>query len=222
MVYVNFGSPLIVFDTETGGLCPRDQFDLPRQHKLIPGDKVPVRFIAPAAPILEIGACRLDPITLKELDYFHSYCGPDEGETVDQLLARCDRKALEVNGLDKKKAELASAPTCKEVLKKFIYWATDKTGKFKPAGQNVRFDIDMVNMWCWVYGIDFEIQESPQELKCLAEVYFALPDTPVVANYKLGTVAEALGINTERAHEALYDVRMTAECLRKIYSRFSA
>ena len=219
---INFGYPIIVFDTETGGLNPEDviEFSKDPDLNLAPGDPIQGVFVKDAAPILEIGAIRLNPITLEEEDYFHAFCGAEEGETVRDLFNRCDPEALKVNNLGEDDEIFKNADPCSKVLNDFTSWITKVSGRVELAGQNVRYDIDMVNAALREHGVDYEMYSSPLELQGYSKLYFALPDTPVVANYQLTTVAEALGINTENAHTALADVRMTAECMRIMCSRF--
>jgi DNA polymerase III epsilon subunit-like protein len=217
-----YSEPIVVFDTETGGLNPTFEIDWDISRTLKAGDTIQGTVKTVYAPILEIGAVKLSQFTFEELDQFYSLCGPEQGQTVDDLLALCSSGALEVNQLDKRKDELAKAPPLSVVLKKFISWATKESKQFIPAGQNVRFDIDMINASCKRLGIDYQIFNPPIELRDFSAFYFALPDTPIVANYKLTTVASALGIKTDGAHHALVDVKMETECLRRIFRRFSA
>jgi len=122
------------------------------------------------------------------------------------------------------RGKLAEGPPIKEALERWAHWT--KLGgvryqRFIPCGQNVRFDIDMINSACRREGVDFQIRAQPLELIAFSMLYFALPDTGTVANYKLETVSECLGISTKGAHTALADVRMTAECMRTYFKKFT-
>ena len=230
---VNFSYPIVVFDTETGGLSSSAQVrwnlnvDLSKT-----GEKITGEVLKPPAPILELGAVLLNPITLEEEDSFHTYCGPNDGESLEGLISRCDAEALKVNGFDsgERRDALASAPPMKEALENWIKWlrkATDSKHhnmprKFIPCGQNVRFDIDMLNSAFQREGIRFSMKTQPIELINFAMVYFGLPHTGSVARYRLEVVAEALGISTADAHTALADVRMTAKCLRIFLDEFTS
>lgn len=231
---VNFSYPIVVFDTETGGLLgsAKVQWNLNADLNK-PGEKITGEVIAPPAPILELGAVLLNPITLEEEASFHTYCGPDEGEDLDGLISRCDAEALRINGFDsgERKEALRTAPPMKEALENWIKWLKVSTDskhqgnvpkKFIPCGQNVRFDIDMVNSACQREGIRFSLKTQPLELINFAMVYFGLPHTGSVARYRLEVVAEALGISTADAHTALADVRMTAKCLRIFLDEFTS
>lgn len=229
---VNLSYPVVVFDTETGGLSGSAQieWDLTEDLSEI-GKEITGKVKKAPAPILEIGAVVLNPITLEEEAHFHTYCGPDAGESLESLLSRCDAEALRVNGFDQgeRREALRQAPSMKEAIESWVKWirvSTDskhhlKTRKFIPCGQNVRFDIDMINSACQREGIRFALKTQPIELINFAMVYFGLPHTGSVARYKLEVIAEALGIPTEDAHTALADVRMTAECLRIFLNEFT-
>jgi DNA polymerase III epsilon subunit-like protein len=222
LLKVIYSEPIIVFDTETGGLNPSYEIDWDISLSLKVGDTIQGKVKTVYAPILEIGAVKLNQFTLEEVDKFYSLCGPEEGQSVEDLFSLCSQGALDVNKLDKRKEEFKTAKPLSAVLKNFISWATRESKQFIPAGQNVRFDIDMINAACKRLGIDYQIFNPPIELRDFSSLYFALPDTPIVANYKLTTVASALGLGTEGAHQALEDVKMEAECLRRILKRFTA
>lgn len=217
-------SQVIIIDTETGGLNADDEitWSLVKSRHAV-GAKITGTVTKLAAPILEIGAVLLSQIDLKELDSFHCICGPEKDENFNEFIKKCTPKALEINGFNERKEELMKAKPLSEGLKDLIHWIKEKTnGNFIPGGQNVRYDIDMINTACQRYGINFQIKKQPIDLIPYAQLYFALRDTETVANYRLSTVAEALGIDTTNAHTALADVRMTAACLRKMFMRFAA
>jgi DNA polymerase III epsilon subunit-like protein len=224
MLNLTLPHKIVVFDTETGGLNPTDEITWNLNKNLNKaGSKINGQVVRPASPIIEIGAVILSPRDLKEVDQFHAICGPEKSESFESFTGRCTTKALEINGFDKRLDELKKAKPLSEVLQDFIAWLPREGNRvrFIPCGQNVRFDIDMINMACKRYGIDYQIQSHPLELTAYSQLYFALSDTQVVANYKLTTVSEALGISIKGAHEALTDVKMTAECIRRMFERFA-
>lgn len=222
-----FPHPIVVVDTETGGLNPAIEIEWTLDksaHRV--GNTVTGKIQKLPAPILELGAIRLDPKDLKELDSFHTLCGPEVGESFDDFLQTCTAKALEVNGFKDRLDELKQAPPLSQGLRLFLKWlAKDsvekKIDKFIPCGQNVTYDIDMLNMSFARLGINYQIYDHPLELMSYSRVYFSMPDTETVANYKLTTVCKALGISTDKAHTALADVRMTAAALRRMLERFA-
>lgn len=223
---LSFNDLIIVFDCETGGLFADNEitWNVDREASLKKGDKIQGVVKNHYTPILEIAGVRLNPFTLEEEDTFYSLCGPEEGESIQDLLNRCEEEAFKINNLNNKLEELEKAPALSKVIEDFVNWSTlsKQRKNFIPSGQNVKFDIDMVNATCKRFGIDYQIKRSPLELRSYSQFYFALPDTPIVANYKLTTIAEALGISTEGAHEALEDVRMTSECLKIMFKRFAS
>jgi DNA polymerase III epsilon subunit-like protein len=80
----------------------------------------------------------------------------------------------------------------------------------------------MINSLCMRTGVDFQFRTNHiLELIAYSLIYFSLPNTGTVANYKLTTICECLGIPTDEAHTALADVRMTAECLRIFLEEFT-
>lgn len=226
-IQLNLPYPVVVFDTETGGLNPDDEvsWTLSRSNTAL-GSSISGKFVKHAAPILEIGAVILNPITLQQEAEFHSLCGPEKDESFEEFISKASPKALEVNGFKDRLDELKAAPPLSKALKDFINFLPKSQSfgksKFIPCGQNVMFDIDMINMSCLRYGINFQIKSTPLELVSYSQLYFSLPDTQIVANYKLTTVAQALGISIEDAHTALADVQMTASCIRKMFQRFSS
>jgi DNA polymerase III epsilon subunit-like protein len=229
---INFSYPIVVFDTETGGLngAPQIEWDLTIDTSKV-GQELKGVVKTPPAPILELAAVVLNPVTLEEEDHFHTYCGPDKGESLEGLINRCDAEALAVNGFDSgdRQESLRNAPPIEQALHDWLKWlrrGTDSRrelhpNRFIPCGQNVRFDIEMLNASFHREGIPYNIQWQPLELIGYSMLYFALPHTGAVARYKLEVVAESLGISTEHAHTALADVRMTAQCLRLFINEFS-
>jgi len=218
---INLPNPLIVFDTETGGLdgdfeikWNRDQCLKASVNSIVEG-----RVTKTPAPILEIGAVVLSPSTLDEIAVFHTICGPEKGQTIENFMSQCSDQALKINGFGERVSELAEAKPLSECLKDFIKFIPNR---FMAGGQNLRFDMHMIESACYRFGINYAFRATPIELAPLAQIYFSLPDTPIVANYKLTTIAQALGVPTENAHTALADVRMTVACLKKILEKFTS
>lgn len=221
---INFAKPLVVMDTETGGLNPSEEvsWSIMRDNIKL-GQQVSGKITRLSVPVLEIGAVLLDPTTMEEVDSFHSLCGPNENESFDTYMGRCTPQALEKNGFFERLDELRDAPPINTALFNFHQWLPRKTPSAKkpdfiPVGQKIRFDIEMLNANFANSDMSYQIISNPIDLITFSQVYFALPHTPVVPNYKLTTVASALDISTVGAHTALADVRMTAECFR-IYLR---
>jgi DNA polymerase III epsilon subunit-like protein len=216
---LNFNYPIIIVDTETGGLNPN--FEIAWEvGGAKPGDKITGTVLNVAPPVLEIGAIALNPKTLKEEAEFHAICGPEPETTVDQLLSRCHARALDVNGFREKKTELAKASPLSRELQNLASWLS-KQGKHVLAGQNVRYDILMINAAARRAKVSLELARyggQILELQTLSVLHFGLLGTPL-KSYKLTSVAEALEVQTEGAHSAMADVRMVAECLRRILKK---
>lgn len=215
-----FSTPIVVLDSETGGLIPKEEVKWKRQKEFAIGQKLYGEVRSTAAPILELAAVRLNPKTLEEESYFHTFIGPNSGETVEELFNRCHPKALQVNHLDEKKEEFVNAPNLSQAVQNFMYWLPGFR-QYVIGGQNVQFDISFLNAAFEQVGKEERFIGQPLELQVYSKLYFSLPDTPVVADHKLETVCSALGIDIEGAHNALFDCRMTAEAMRKIFKRFS-
>ncbi len=221
---LNFHAPLVFFDTETGGLNADDEIEWSIERKdYKEGAALKGTIQRLASPILEIGAVIVGPQDLKEKSQFHSLCGPEEGEDFDFFIKKCSSQALKINGFADRLDELREAPPTSEVLREFVEWLPNKgrrSDSFIPCGQNVRFDFEMMNAAFRRFGVNFQFRATPLELTTLSKLYFALPGTPVVANYKLTTVSAALGVSTKDAHTAVADVRATAQCMREIFEKF--
>src|SRR3989304_8119012 len=114
-----FDSPVVVLDTETGGLSP--QAEIRWEENKAKGGVIGT-ILSPPSPILQISAIRLNQQTLEEEAHFNTLIGPDDGETVDDLLSRCTETALKVNGIGEGKKELSSSPSLKKVITDFMCW----------------------------------------------------------------------------------------------------
>jgi len=215
-----FNSPVVIMDSETGGLSPNPNIrwgDINTQH-IKKNDQLSGVVVEPPSPILQISAVKLNQQTLVEEGYFDTLVGPNKGETVKQYLKRCNPEALEVNNIDKRQDELKNAPPLETAMKNFLQWLPKW---YTIAGQNVQFDLNFFNAALDFLSNDYRFVSQPLELTAFTKLYFALPDTCIVANYKLENVASALGIDTSKAHDSLADCRITAEVMRRIFKRFS-
>lgn len=216
---INLPYPVVVFDTETGGLNGDYEIEWPKDNTLKINQKIEGRITKRPVPILEIGAVILSPNTLDEIGQFHTLCGPEQGQSLEDYRSSCTDQALAVNGFGSRFEELRSAPPMSKALKNFLDFLPKR---HMLAGQNLRYDMHMVDAACTRFNLGFTFKNSPLELVTLAQIYFSLADTPIVANYKLTTIAEALGIPTTNAHSALADVRMTVACLKTMINRFAS
>lgn len=230
MFLVNFENPIVIFDTETGGINHSDviEWDFPTLERFNfykPGQEVRGIIKEAANPILEIAAIKYNPKNFNKIDSFHSYLGPEHNQTFEEYLATCNPEALRINKLGDNLDLIRNARPGSEVLVDFIKWAVGNHKYFIPCGKNIDFDIKMVQSACTKFcisnGLNYRNMGYPLELMSYAIYYFNLPDTPIIPNYELSTICAALGIDSSRAHEAMFDVEMTAECFKVIFKKFS-
>jgi len=214
-----FSDPIIIMDSETGGLVPKETIRWKRRPDFQVGQRVFGEVTSLGTPPLELAAIRLDPSTMEEEKFFHTYVGPNEGESIDTYFSQCHPQAFTVNKLDKKRDEIAAAPPLSKAIQDFLYWLPP-IRKLIIGGQNVQFDISFINAALELLRKDERFIGQPLELQDFSRLYFALPETPIVSNLKLETVCQALGIDTSEAHTALADCRMTAEVMKIIFERF--
>lgn len=133
-----------------------------------------------------------------------------------------EARALEVNG--KTREELREAPEREVVWRKFCGWVQNfNRGKGVTtlpiaAGQNiVKFDLPIAERLCRFYNLcrkknEFSLFNPaviPLDLKAISFLWFE--NLPEPANYKLDTFRDFFGLTHEGGHDALVDVRQTAE-----------
>ncbi len=143
----------------------------------------------------------------------------------------CDPEALEINSYDPAVWEREALPEAR-VVAQFAQWMrrhavihkVSKRGNpysvARLAGHNVaRFDAPRLLAMFKRHGAFLAADAfRPLDTLQLALWHFAgREDEP--ENYKLGTLATALGIATDGAHDALADVRMTVQLAKAICER---
>lgn len=187
-------STTIYFDFETGGLLP--------EH-----------------PSIQLAAIAVDDDTGKEIDSFE--------QKICFNPALCDPEALKVNHWTEE-AWADSATSVMTAAKfgrfveahKCVQMTSKKTGRLykvaKGAGYNaVTFDWPRLRA---LFGESF-LPVSYHIRDVLQRVIFHFDENGnPPADFKLSTVAKHFGIPTEGAHDALFDVRMTASIYHKIKS----
>jgi DNA polymerase-3 subunit epsilon len=149
-------------------------------------------------------------------------CRPFDG-------ADFDDKALEVGGVSW--AELATYDDPHVVsadlldLLSSLVDPFDKQDKFHIVAYNARFDYDFLRAW-WetchsgsknYFGSYFHF--PPLDVMNLAALHL-LPIRHTLPNFKQHTVARALGIDVddEQLHDAAYDLELTAQLFKKLYT----
>lgn len=182
----------IVFDFETGGILP--------EH-----------------PNIQLAAIAVDDDTGKELESFEQKIAFDP--------AKCDPEALKINGW--KAENWTEAVTPAIAAQKFsrflenhkcVQMMSKRTGKpymvCKGAGYNaLTFDFPRLRA---MFGEAFlPVSYHVRDVLQRVIFYFDENGNPP-ADFKLSTVCKHFGIETDGAHDALFDVRMTAALYQKI------
>lgn len=136
-----------------------------------------------------------------------------------------DLAALEINGFTME--ELATFQDDREVFEKFTKFLDKHIDQFNKVDKailagynNTHFDTDFLRQWFidnnnnyfgsyfWSNSIDVMPEASR---------YF-IHYRPALLNFKLGTVAKALGIETDKSslHDGLYDIKLTLLMFKKL------
>lgn len=159
----------------------------------------------------------IDGNTMTEKERFNFNVRPFRGELLDP-------KAMEVNGKTREDLENYPSPTdvylnlvniFKQHVDKF-----NKKDKFFFAGYNARFDYDFLRSWFEKNGDPYFgswFFFPPIDVMNLAA--FALMEHRAeLPNFKLGTVAEYLGVTPQEGnlHDALVDIETTIKIVNKL------
>lgn len=160
------------------------------------------------------GAIEIDG---EPVDEFCLFAQPMNWENISQ-------EALDLRGLNVD--DLKAYPTAGQAYRELVrIWSKhinkyDRADKFAVAGQNVRFALDFMASFFRKQGDKYFgswISWQPIDLMYLASILRYSGKLPV-ENLKLGTVAQALGIEFQ-AHDALEDIRTTRTVLRELIGR---
>lgn len=153
--------------------------------------------------ITQIGVVKLDH-ALNEIEAWETLVNPEIAEHL------WDKKAIEITGLDP--AKVAGAPTFFEVLPQF---AAISRGARIWSGYNIDgFDTHVLKFQLQRYGYETHFPWPYEHLDVMemAKRYLQSPKW-----VKLAVIYEKLfGRQFDNAHDALSDIRATAEVLRKI------
>lgn len=155
---------------------------------------------------------------IKPLGGFNYTMKPRVGREIDLA-------ALEINGFTME--ELATFQDDKEVFEKFTKFLDKHIDQFNKVDKailagynNTHFDTDFLRQWFidnnnnyfgsyfWSNSIDVMPEASR---------YF-IHYRPALLNFKLGTVAKALGIEIDKSslHDGLYDIKLTLLMFKKL------
>ena len=169
--------------------------------------------------VIEI-ACLID-IDGAEKERFHSLVRPFNPEN-----ASLDALAIHGHGME----EIKAFPEHGLVHKKLTDWMGrwvdkyDKEDKFFPAGQNVRFDVDMLKSFFWksgdkyfgswfgYHGIDLASVAAFFHLAGRID----LKDKDGKVSAKLESIARAVGLKQKEPHNAMDDVLLTRRIFYKL------
>ena len=195
---------IIVFDFETGSRNP---------HKTQP---------------TQIAAMALDGRSLKPKGTFNSEIRPilDDEKAIAAGLDPIEDEALKITG--KTREALAEAPQLKTVWKKFIgfvdkyNWKSTQWFAPIPAGWNIiGFDMVIINRLCKEYGPFNKDRDQQKLFHAIFKIdmmdnYFMWTEAdPSVKSISMDATRERMGMSKENAHDALQDVKDTANIMIK-------
>ncbi len=195
----------IVFDFETGSRNP---------HKTQP---------------TQIAALALDGRNLSMKGTFNSEIRPilSDDAAIAAGLDPIEDGALKVTG--KNRDDLAKAPTLKSVWKKFCTfvdkynWKKDPFFNPIPVGFNIiGFDMIIINRLCKEYG-PYDDARQQQKMfskihKCdvMDNMHMWTEGDPSIRSISMDSLRERMGLSSENAHDALQDVKDTANIFIKL------
>lgn len=148
----------------------------------------------------------------EEKEEFDIFCKPHEGADISE-------QALEVTGMSREELESFQSPKkaydeLVEIFSKYID-KFNKDDKFVIAGQNVKFDIDVLNRFFRRNNDNYlgSFLNYKQVFDTLS-IYMALEIADVVPkleNHKLETICKIMEVELSNAHNSLADVKATKE-----------
>ena len=196
---------IIVFDFETGGRNPM---------KCQP---------------TQIAAIALDGRNFRLKGEFNSMMRPiiDDDEAIAAGVDPIEEGALKVTGQTRSK--LAKAPLPKGVWKKFCTFVNKYNWKGTPyfapipAGFNILgYDMHIVNRLCKEFG-PWDDKRQQQKLfhqiykiDVMDDVWLWTEGDPDVKSISMDSLRERMGLSSENAHDALQDVKDTANIFIKL------
>ncbi len=195
----------IVFDFETGSRNP---------HKTQP---------------TQIAALALDGRNLAVKGSFNSEIKPilDDDEAIAAGLDPIEDGALRVTG--KTREALAKAPALKSVWTKFTKFVDQYNWKGEPfwnpipVGYNIiGFDLPIIKRLCEQFGpwdkarSEQKIFSKIHKIDLMDNVFMWTEGDPSVRSISLDSLRERMGLSGENAHDALQDVKDTANIFIKM------
>ena len=194
----------IVFDFETGSRNPR---------KTQP---------------TQIAALALDGRNFKLKGTFNSEIRPvmDDEKAIEMGFDPLEDEALRITG--KNREDLAKAPLPKTVWKKFCDFVNQYNWKGTqffapiPAGFNIiGFDMIIVDKLCKAYGpYDKERQQQKlfnkiYKVDMMDNMFMWTEGDPSIKSISMDSLRDRMGLSKENAHDALQDVKDTANIMIK-------
>tara|TARA_R100000406_G_scaffold7987_1_gene5449 strand:+ start:29663 stop:30337 length:675 start_codon:yes stop_codon:yes gene_type:complete len=194
----------IVFDFETGSRNPR---------KTQP---------------TQIAALALDGRNFKLKGTFNSEIRPilDDEKAIEMGFDPLEDEALRITG--KNRDDLAKAPMPKTVWKKFCNFVNQYNWKGTqffapiPAGFNIiGFDMIIIDRLCKAYG-PYDKEREQQKLfnkiykvDMMDNMFMWTEGDPAVKSISMDSLRDRMGLSKENAHDALQDVKDTANIMIK-------
>lgn len=176
----------------------------------------------------QLAALALDGRTLKLKGTFNSEIKPilNDEEAIKLNLAPVEQEAL--NKTRKTREALAQAPELKTVWKKFTAfvekynWQGSSFFAPIPAGFNIiGFDMIIIDRLCREYG-PYDTKTNKQKLfnpiykiDLMDNVFMWTEGDPNVKSISMDSLRDRMGLSKENAHDALQDVKDTANILIK-------
>jgi len=202
---------IIVFDFETGSTNP---------HKTQP---------------TQIAALALHGRKLTPKGYFNSEIRPilDDDKALELGLDPLQDEALEITNKNRK--DLAKAPEPKQVWEKFTSFVNKHNYKKTqwyapiPAGYNIiGFDMVIVNRMCKEYGpVDKKtglqaLFSKVYKMDVMDNIFMWTENNPDIKSISMDSMREVMGLSGDNAHDALQDVKDTANILIKLMKTYRA
>jgi DNA polymerase III epsilon subunit-like protein len=196
---------IIVFDFETGG-------------------RNPLR-----CQPTQIAAIALDGRNFRLKGEFNSMMRPilDDDKALKAGVDPIEEGALKVTG--QTRSQLARAPLPKGVWKKFVTFVNKYNWKGTPyfapipAGFNILgYDMKIVDRLCKEYGPYDDKRESQKlfhqiyKIDVMDDVWLWTEGDPDVKSISMDSLRERMGLSSENSHDALQDVKDTANIFIKL------
>ena len=177
----------------------------------------------------QIAAIALDGRNLAVKGTFNSEIKAilDDDKAIAEGLDPIEEGALKVTG--KTRSGIAKAPALKSVWNKFTKFVDQYNWKGEPffapipVGYNIiGFDMIIINRLCQQFG---QWDQTREQQKLFSKVYkIDLMDNmfmwtegdPSIRSISMDTLRERMGLSTENAHDALQDVKDTANIFIKL------